>query len=139
MDQEHEHAAQAADFTSRAASITEQADRSIYSDDPDAIARLRERIEALEAERARRVAINAEIRGRKLKPDMPDDARVAGISAVWAAMACTDQEKRDMVNAWRFNGRLGYPSYAISNLTSRITKQRQRLALLAQRSQHPTA
>jgi len=49
-------------MTSRADEIERQADHAIYSDDPDALDRLRERIAELEAKRATMTARNAEYR-----------------------------------------------------------------------------
>jgi hypothetical protein len=50
-DRAMESLAKAQSMASRAAEIERQADNAIYSDDPDAIDRLRERIASLEAER----------------------------------------------------------------------------------------
>lgn len=54
-----EHARKAESMRARADSIEDAADRAIYSDDPDAIERLKERIAELEAERESRKAANA--------------------------------------------------------------------------------
>jgi hypothetical protein len=114
---EHQH--KAASMASRAAEIDRQADRAIYDDDPDAIARLRDRIEA----------INKEIR------------RGDG----WSARiepSLTEQERDDLTRAARFSGCKGYPSYELQNLGGNLTKQRARLAVLVARAatteQEPT-
>jgi hypothetical protein len=57
-----EHGHKADSMRSRADNIEAAADRSIYSDDPDAIERLAERVAELEAKRARMKVRNAEYR-----------------------------------------------------------------------------
>jgi len=116
-----EHANKAADFQRRAAGIEAQADRSIYSDDEDAVERLRERIAELEAQRARQKYINSEIK------------RGTG----WTERitpALTDEEKDDLEIAARFSGKVGYPPYSFANLSGNINRQKKRLAQMEAQS-----
>jgi hypothetical protein len=49
----------------------------------------------------------------------------------------TDDERKDLASAAQFNGVIGYPAYALSNLSGNIARQRKRLeglrAVAAQR------
>lgn len=117
---EHQHKAE--QMASHAAEIERQADRSIYSDDPDAIEQLQERVAALEAQRDRRKQINREIR------------RGAGWESR-IAPPLTDDERADLTNAARFSGCKGYPPYSFQNLAGNISRQRERLAQLERERQ----
>lgn len=112
-----EHARKAESMSSRAANIRAAADGSIYSDDPDAIDRLRERVAELEAQRARIKAYNASC--RKGAPDVSllDDAQRADLESVLR------------VAAWQCKGG-AFPPYALSNLSGNIKRNRDRLAEL---------
>lgn len=112
-----EHQRKADSMNGRATEIDRQADRAIYSDDPDAIEQLQQRIADLEQHRDRMKGINKEIR------------RGPG----WAeriAPPLTEAERKDIESAARFNGCAGYPPYALRNLAGNLTRQRQRLAML---------
>jgi hypothetical protein len=111
----------AASMASRAAEIDRQAEHAIYRDDPDAIARLAERIAGLEAERVRKKAINAAIRKGE----------------GWEARldpALTEGERRALLHHARFspgqNGKIEYPAYVFQNLGGNINRQKKRLAQL---------
>jgi hypothetical protein len=114
-----EHGRKANDFRSRADNIEAAAGKAIYSDDPDAIEQIVERIAGLEAQRARMKVINAET---KKGPGWVD--RIVP--------PLTSKEKRDLEMAAQFNGVLGYPAYAFSNLSGNISRQRKRLGQLRQ-------
>lgn len=119
-DRALEHAGKAADFETRAAGIRGQAERSIYSDDPDAIERLRERIDALEAERDRVKAYNASCRKGKPDPSLLDEKQrddLAGLVRIGFARAD-----------------LTFPAYHLSNLSGNIKRQRDRLVRLERES-----
>ena len=134
MDKGVEHHKKADRQRSTAANIERQLDRSIYSDDADAIERLEERIEALEAQRSRIKAINATIRKHKidfLNIDPDDGNAMAEANAALEPLALTAKEWEDLrcaVSYSRF-GR-GYPPYALQNLSGNINRQRKRLAKL---------
>jgi hypothetical protein len=109
----------------RAEEIEHQADSAIYSDDHDAIDRLREKLSGLEASRDRMKACNVAIRKhgleRLMQPDPPfqlTEAEIKDLLSVVQHQAYYHAEKR------------GYPPYALNNLGGTITRTRQRLAAL---------
>lgn len=118
MTRGREHQQKADEMQSRAANIEHQAERAIYRDDPDANVQLEERIADLEQQRARRKAINQQARA----------------GAGWEGRITpplTDAERDDLLSAARFSGCVGYPRYAMQNLSANIARQRARLAALA--------
>ena len=110
----------------RAKNIEQAAERAIYSDDPDATEALTARITALEAQRTRMKQINAEI-----KKGLGWDKR----------LSLTEREKRDLEMTARFTpgrfGFQGYPPYAFSNLSGRLSKERKRLAIMQTEDPEP--
>lgn len=113
-----EHVRKAESFRERAENIERAADRAIYSDDDDAAERLEERIAELEAKRERIKQINRECRK----------------GAGWSeriAPPLSESEKNDLEMAARFNGVVGYPPYALTNLSGNISRLRKRLQALA--------
>lgn len=120
-----EHERKANEMSSRADEIERQADHAIYSDDHDAIDRLRERIAELEAKRDRLKLANKAIRKhglqRLVQPDPP--------------FALTDDEKRELLELMRLCPyhrveTRGFPSYALSNIGGNISRNRARLEQL---------
>jgi hypothetical protein len=105
MDRGVEHQRKAASMASRAATIEGQLATSIYSDDEDAVPRLRERIAKLEADRDAAKALNAAYR-KAHKTEL-------------AAMS-----------PYQRNHAMPYPSYHFQNLSGNIGRQRKRLAQL---------
>jgi hypothetical protein len=104
-------------MASRADGIRGQLDRSIYSDDVDAIPALEARIAELEAERDRVKAFNASC--RKGAPD-------------WSILTPAEAEhhRRTLeVAGWQCKGG-AFPSYHLSNLSGNIKRNRDRLAEL---------
>jgi hypothetical protein len=108
----------------RAANIEHQLDRTIYSDDVDAITQLEERIEERERERNRikryndscRLAVRA---GRKLGD----------------LTLLNEKQKADLLSlaqvaAWQMRSGGAFPSYVLSNLAGKIKADRERLAKL---------
>ena len=150
VDRAHERVrendAMADKHRSAAAAIERELDRSIYSDDADAIERLEERIAGLEAERERIKAINANItrqlkgtgiKRRHLPFDAPEEQRQTATEALQRArveMEMSDKEVRDMAMAMQHSMTIGYPSYALSNLSGNLSRQRKRLAQLRKKS-----
>ena len=110
----------AAHHRSVAAGIQHQLNGSIFSDDPDAREQLQVRIAELEAQRARRKAINAEIKR--------GDGWVARLTARGAPI--TDAEHRQLTDAACFSGSVGYPAYAMTNLGANIRRLKARLLTL---------
>lgn len=120
---------------SKAAGLSAQLETSIYSDDHDAIDRLKERIATLEAERDRIKAINAAIRRH-------------GFEAVAAgnhlAPAMTDAERNELVTLIRIAPyhqaeTRGFPAYQLQNLGGNINRQKKRLELLSGNATRPAA
>ena len=95
----------ASEMRSRAANIQAAADHAIYTDDPDAIEALRERIATLEAQRAT-------------------------IKAENAAYRATHREELRGLTAYGRDKALPHPSYVLTNLGGNINRQRKRLAEL---------
>lgn len=123
-DKAFEHDNMAAHHLSKADGIEAQLERSIFSDDPDAPERLRERIAGLEAQRARMKAINAQVRKG---PGWQARLEAAGINL-------TDHERADLVAVAKYqpyyctpHGPV-FPPYALSNLGGNIARLRKRLA-----------
>jgi hypothetical protein len=102
-----EHQEKARDMASRAAGIEFAAERAIYSDDHDAIEKLRARIEELEAQRARYVAENAAFR-KTHRAELK---------------ACAGAYAREQM--------IPHPPYELQNLGGNITRQKARLAQLS--------
>jgi hypothetical protein len=111
-----EHARKADNFESRAAGIDAQNDKSIYSDDPDAPERLRERIAELEARNARIKAYNTSC--RKGQPD---------------TSLLDDDQRKDLavivrVCAYQLRAGGQFPAYTTSNVNNNIKRLRDRLS-----------
>ena len=136
----HESWQMASQHASKAAEIDRQAGNAIYSDDPDAIEALQERIAGLEAERERCKYINKVIRkgpGWEARIDPP----------------LTDKEKRDLESIAKYSPAYaaehlgsgvrkpfkGYPGYHTSNLSGNIKRNRDRLARLIEEREEVTA
>ncbi len=118
-DRALESLSKARDMASRANGIESQLAGSIYSDDPDAVARLVERIAGLEAERDRIKAFNASCR-----KGAPDETLLNA------------REREGLASAWRFQAsymerRKGQmPQYHLANLNGNIKRNRDRLTVL---------
>jgi Domain of unknown function (DUF3560) len=109
-------------MASRADTIRDQLDSSIYSDDPDAIPRLRERIAGLEAERDRIKAYNASCRRGQRDTKLLDERQRENLASV------------AMHSAYQLGKNGSMPAYVLQNLGGNITRQRQRLAQLEARA-----
>lgn len=109
-DRAFESLAKAKSMQSRAGGIESQLESSIYSDDPDAIERLQERIATLEAKRDKIKATNAAYRKEH-----------------WG-------ELRDMT-AYQRDQAMPYAGYELTNLSGNIKRNRDRLAGLERAAQ----
>jgi hypothetical protein len=121
-----ENADKADTFRSRADEIERQADNAIYSDDPDAIERLEERIAELEAERTRIKAFNTALR--------------KGMPGGDALQMLTPKERQDYaviarVAPFQLGPKGELPSYKLSNLGGNINRQKKRLASLQRKAE----
>lgn len=125
-----EHRTMAAHHESKADGIAHQLETSIFSDDPDAPERLRERIAGLEAERERMKQINKAI---AKGTGWEDRLRADGLEL-------TEREKRTLLDVARFqpyyckDGRPVFPPYALSNLGGNIRRLRLRLEQIEKRA-----
>lgn len=122
MAQSVEHSRKADDMRSRADEIERQLDRSIYSDDADAVEKLREKLADLEGQRERIKAYNASC--RKGTPDLS---------------LLDEKQRADLASTAKhspyFIGDKGqFPDYALKNLGGNITRNRKRLAQLERRA-----
>lgn len=100
-----------------AAGIERQLDRSIYSDDPDAAERLRERVAALEAERDRMIAINRAFR-------RGDAAALSALGLDLGKLQSAIEETRRSA-PWI---KAPYEGYQLRNLGARLREAKRRLA-----------
>lgn len=105
---------------SKAANLEYALERSIFSDDDNAIEALEAKIADLEAERARIVALNKLIR-KEFKADLPDG---------WMDRICaTPAEKQAILNnvAYGWRKEPMFPSYVTQNISGRIQQAKKRI------------
>ncbi len=103
----------------------ERAERSgaVSSDDPEAVTKLREKLEGLDRARARMVSANKAVRSAK-----PREALAAlGFSESLIAKALTPDPM----------GNIGFPSYALRNAASEAARVRKRIAEIETRATRP--
>lgn len=124
------HRNMAEHHTQRAENIEQQLDRSIYSDDPDAIEALRERIAGLESQREHQKAANAAYR-RIVRGKTPDEQEAALRAAVVAGTITPEDfgHAIGVRSVWRRDS-WDTPPYSLTNLTANIARNRDRLAQL---------
>jgi len=104
-----------------------ESNRSISSDDPEAVTRLRSKIEQLEAYQKAMVAINRIV--RKYKAD-----KAAGIAALLAGEFQLSPEYAAQLFEPDFCGRTGFADYQLANNSGNLARCRKRLAQLEQLS-----
>lgn len=107
--------------SNKAHGIARQLDQSVFSDDADAIERLRERIADREAERDRIKAFNASCR-----KGSPDESIL------------TERERADIattrrVVSYQLSTGGGFPRYVLTNLGAAIRKDKERIADIERR------
>jgi hypothetical protein len=124
FEQGFEHAGKARDMERRADGIEAAAEHAIYSDDPDAVERLTERIADLEAQRDRIKRYNASCR------------KAAKVGEVGDLSLLDDHQRQEILTlarvcAYQVRDGGGFPAYVTSNLGGQITRNRKRLASLA--------
>lgn len=121
MEQVSDHQDKAEAMRQKAANIANQLDHSIYSDDPDAIEQLEQRVAELEAERNGIKAYNVSCRKGQPNVEVLNEAR-----------------RRDIEGCIRlgFAGVRGeFPRFALSNLNGNINRNLKRLELLKKRQE----
>lgn len=118
-----EHGRMAEEMTDRATTIEAQAQHAIYSDDPDAVERLKEKIGGLEAQRNRIKAYNA-------------SCRKAAKTAGQGDTSLLDEQQRQSlattarVCPYQIGVGGSFPTYELRNLGGNINRLRKRLAEL---------
>jgi hypothetical protein len=124
LDKSFEHQNMANHHEAKAAGLEHQLERSVFSDDPDALEALAARIAELEAKREEMKASNAAFR----KGD-----------AVWAAHLGITVEQAAARRATVMEGyswcRQPYPAYQLSNLGNNIKRLRDRVTVITARQQ----
>lgn len=126
MRRAFEHHDMAKHHSQKAAGLEDQLDGSIFSDDPDAIERLEERIAELEAEQEQRKAINKIVRSKprnEATPEKIEALKALGMSEAAAAKTFEPD----------FCGRIGIPSYALRNNNSNIRRLKLRMGDIKRR------
>ena len=109
-------------YASKAASV---GTGGISSDDPEAIQKLREELARVEASQERMKAANKAIRAHKT----PEDQAAALVALGFTEAQAAEAVKPD------FCGRVGFPSYALSNNNANARRIKGRIAELEKRGQ----
>lgn len=117
-DRAFESVRKADSMEARASGIERQLDASIYSDDADAIERLKERLAEYEAKRERIKAYNASCRRGARDFALLNEEEKKDIATVARVAAYSLGKKGEM------------PGYVLTNLGGNITRTRQRIAQL---------
>ena len=131
-----EHNDMAKKHAGAAVEIERQLDNSIYNDDHDRDEKLREKLAGLERQRDRMKVINSWFR-RNVKNfgiatlnsyKISDTSRLADLyEAAKRILELTDSEVKDLLSSLQHSQRIGYPSYALTNLSGNISRTRKRL------------
>lgn len=117
-----EHAEMAAHHESKAAGLAAQLDRSVFSDDVDAIVQLEARIAEHEAQRERMKTVNR----------LWKKGDAAGLAALGVDL---DALRRRLVEAGPYFGSRPHLPYELSNLGGRIAADRERIAAIQARQE----
>lgn len=110
-----EHAKAAEDHRSKAAGLRGQLATSVFSDDEDAIERLREQVAEMEAERDRVKAYNASCRRGQRDLSLLDERQRENVASL------------ARVAAWQLGKNGALPAYSLSNLGARIRDKQKRI------------
>ena len=125
----HQGFGKAHELAKEAKALEARADRSerfgaISSDDPDAVAKLKEKLAGLERDRERMTVANRAVRSAN-----PDEAlRAIGFSESLIEKALTPDPM----------GNIGFPSYALKNAAAEAARLRERIRQLEARAAQPT-
>lgn len=126
-DKAHEHRQMAEHHEQKAEGIEAQLERSVFSDDDDAIQKLEARLVKREAGREQNNAINKIIRRKPKNEETPE--KVAELMA----LGMKEPTARKLFEP-DFCGRVGIPSYVNQNLGGNIKRDRDRIEQI--KSQH---
>lgn len=136
MDKSVEAYKMAEHHADKAAGLEQQLKNSVFSDDPDAIERLQEKLSALEHLQEQMKGINKIIRSSK---KLSDDETIARIKAAYPTLS--DESAREIVTppeCLSFLGR-GIPSYHLSNNNANIRRIKERIAEIQRRQERRQA
>jgi hypothetical protein len=135
MDKACELANLAKHHEAKASGIAAQLDRSIFSDDENAVAALEARIAEREAQLARRKAINAAFK----KADGADkNQKLISLTKVGTITSAEAIEGSRLFALCPYETK-PFPSYSITNLSANIRKDRERLVEVERRSARTAA
>ena len=111
----------------KAANIQRTLDRSIFSDDENAIEEIEKRIACRDAERKRNTAVNKIIRRKPKNECTPEKVEAFGAMGI-------KQEAAARLFEPDFAGRVGIPSYVNSNLGGNISSDKKRIESIKSRT-----
>lgn len=133
-DRAFEHREMATHHEAKADGLERQLERSVFSDDEDASAKLEERIAEREALQAHMKAVNVAIRKVRKAHHGFDEAAI--LMELVIAGIITDAEGLMMARSFAlvpYHG-LGYPSYELTNNNANIRKDRGRIEDIKRRA-----
>lgn len=123
----YEHSQMAGHHRSKAAGLEHQLEKTIFSDDTDAIQALEAKIAKMEANRDKMKATNKIIRRKPKNEITPEKlqelAPLAGSESIARMLFTPD-----------FAGRVGIPSYALTNLGANIRRCKERIKEIESRN-----
>jgi hypothetical protein len=105
---------------SKASGLEIQLARSIFSDDEDATAKIEDRIKSLEAKREARKAVN------KIVHSTPKDQWTPEKETFLVALGLSQGAAKGLFTP-DFCGRVGFPSYSLTNLGANIRRLKERI------------
>lgn len=120
-----EHQEMAKHHISKAGGLADQLERTTFSDDPDAIEQLEEKIQKAEMDAARMKAVNKIIRKHKVDP-------VKAVSELVITMGLSQAAAEGLLKP-DWCGRIGIPDYASTNLRANIRRMKARIEEIRRR------
>jgi hypothetical protein len=132
MDRAIENEKMADTHRSKAAGLSTMLDRTVFSDDPDAVEALEARIAALDAERQQNNTINKIVRKKPKNVATPE--KIAALAGLGMSEAVAEKLFEP-----DFAGRIGVPAYVNQNLGGRIKAARGRLEIVKTQAENRKA
>ncbi len=114
----------------KAAGLESQLENTIFSDDPDAVEAIEGKIAELEKTQTVMVAANKIVRHKKLL----DSEKIEQIMALGLSERCAKNALEP-----DFCGRIGFPSYALTNNSANIRRYKERLETIKTRQKRQQA
>ena len=141
-----EHSEMARHHQEKAKGIERQLNTSIFSDDTDAIECLQDKLDGLIIDRDRMKMVNTWFRKNKKRfelfsligicenspPSTNEKIKNIMVAAI-KELGLTKKEQNQLFDALSFNRRIGFPPYALANLSGNIKRTRDRLAELKEK------